>query len=605
MKRKLALALTLVMLLGSLLSVAPIAAGESEAAEATERYVPKIEYANVNYNDSLYMMFAVAPPAELAEGESVKLLVWDSRDDSLSFSYLDTVKTTIDAEAEPVTIGEQSYLLFKFDGIDITDMTNVICARPILVKDGVASSYGKLVDYSVREYVESVKGNINGVDGIEDENVIDSLDKLLSFGSLAQQFSGNDYKFLADDEVKSIYVTTIVNGLDKGTTFAGFFKSDDSQITIRAPFIDGTTVNKITDAEGNVLEDLDAYSDDLQIATPDSDIYVSAYYANAVVRNIDAASFGAGFEVNNYDDGVVGGNGLVTKSDNGYGITFKGIGSANFSGVACEPDTSSLKRMNYWHSIKTVASPDNPDDLVLQLTGLCTPAFNVEKITPADFSGIGFGDTVYPAFTFEMTLGSVNGKLPNTGKYYFRQRVSASSVDSRSYIDLHIFTVKNGDVTLASGDVVGTVPETGMRRFAITVDALTGMTYGYAEDENGVMQATCVGPLSTDQYFNARQAQHFANLADEDPSNDSTLAYYENIYSFFTKSPKLEPTWVYASGGSVIPEFENASIEIDGVDTPIKNSDGTFNMDAVKALAERDYSFLIDDFRLVMGFVYE
>ena len=52
-------------------------------------------------------------------------------------------------------------------------------------------------------------------------------------------------------------------------------------------------------------------------------------------------------------------------------------------------------------------------------------------------------------------------------------------------------------------------------------------------------------------------------------------------------------------------EYFEGTIEIDGVDTPIKNSDGTFNMDAVKALAERDYSFLIDDFRLVMGFVYD
>ena len=611
MKKNLSLVLALVMIVGALFSVIPMAEGESGASgEASSRYVPEIAYANVNYLDNIYMMFAV-PVAELGEGESLKLLAWDSRIDSIAFSYNDIIKDVIEPETEKATIGGVEHYVFKYDSLDATQMTSVICTRPVVVKNDVAISYGKLVEYSVLEYVESAKGNLEGIEGLASTDVINSLDSMLAFGALAQYYEGGDYAFYADESVSSIYVNTIVNGVNKGRAFAGFFKYvEDRQISFYAPFLDGTTVVKITDPDGKTVEDIDEYRDGFQTMPKDSDLEFNVYYENAVVRSICGEDLGPDLEVNNYTRDVVGGYSGAVTAKGDIGFSFGTVATCNFSGAACVEDTSSLKRMNYWHSIKTVYAPDDPDNLVLQFTGTCTPAFNFAPTNPIDFSGVGFGDTIYPAFTFEITIGSVNGKLPNTGKYYFRHRLKAESVDTRSYVDLHVFTVKDGEIVLASGDVVGKIPESGMRKFAISVDALTGMTYGYAEDESGEMQATCSGPLVTDKYFNARQAQHFKNLEDDDPSNDETLIFYENIYNFFTRSLKLEPTWVFASGGSVIPEFEDASIEINGVDTPItagvdENGKKIFNMDAVKALAERDYSFLLDDFRLVMGFAYE
>ena len=96
MKKNLALVLALAMLLGSLFCVAPMAEGEEDVTvEESGKYIPEIAYANVNYTDGIYMMFAVAAPTGLAENESVKLLVWESRDDSLCFSYLDTMKDVL------------------------------------------------------------------------------------------------------------------------------------------------------------------------------------------------------------------------------------------------------------------------------------------------------------------------------------------------------------------------------------------------------------------------------------------------------------------------------------------------------------------------------
>ena len=605
MKKKISLALVLVMIVGALFGVIPMAEGDSGAsAETTGRYVPEIAYANVNYVDSVYMMFAV-PVAELGEGESIELLVWDSRIESKAFSYYDIIKTVIEPETAKATIGGVEHYVFKYNGLYANDMTKNVCARPVLVKDGVALSYGKLVEYSVREYVESAKGNIYGIDGVSDESVIKSLDSMLAFGSLAQKFSSKKYSFLADEEVRSIYVTSIVNGIDKGKTFAGFFKYEEGgTATIDAPYIDGTNIEKITDADGNIVEDINEFIDGYQIEVTDANIELVVYYRNAVARSFNAEIFGEGMAVNNYDD-VVGGNNLATKDSNGYTIHFKDYGKANLSGVAATID--SYKRMNYWHSIKTVYDPDDPDNLVFMLTATNKPALQFANVTPGDFSGIGFGDTIYPAFTFEMSLGAINGKMPTTGYYYFRHRFQA---EGTNYADLNIFQIVNGEVMLAGGESVGKIPETGMRRFAITVDALTGAIYGYAEDESGAMVQTVSGEVVPQQYYINRANKHLENLADDDPTNDETLAMYENVYTFFTKSAKLEPSWQFGNGANTNAAFENSSIEINGVDAPIlagTDADGNkiFNMEAVKALAERDHSFLLDDFNLVMGYVYE
>ena len=308
-------------------------------------------------------------------------------------------------------------------------------------------------------------------------------------------------------------------------------------------------------------------------------------------------ALGVGLEVNNCDAEPVGGNGLVTKNSH-LSINIKGYGTVNLSGAACVLETVSNPRMNYWNSVKVVENPLNPDDTVFQLTATNSPAFYMTAVTPADFAGVGFGDTIYPAFTFVMTLGATGGKMPTTGYYYFRHRFAALG---QSVADLRIFKITKGVLQIADGTTVGTIPETGMRRFAISVDALTGEAYGYAENlETGAMEFVAKGKLAEHVNYTARVTAYY-----EDPVANANLAMYANVYSFFTQSTKLEPTWDFGNGPKINEEFEASSIEIDGVTVPVKNEDGTFNMDAVKAVAERDYSFLLDDFNLVMGFTYE
>ena len=612
MKKNLALILALVMIIGSLFSVVPMAEGETDSEVAdTGRYVPEIAYANVNYTDSIYMMFAVPAPAALNDGAAVKLIVWESRLDSIAFSYNDNIKDVLDAEEETITIGEQSYLVFKYKGINAAEMTKTICARPAIVSDGVATSYGELVEYSVLEYVESAKGNIDGIAGIENEETVDLLDNMLEFGSLAQKYSGNYSSYLPTDELRKIYVTTVVNGVERDRVFAGFFKYEEgTDVTLETPFLDGTTIDKITDAEGNKLEDVDIYSDGVQIEAVDEDLEIKVYYKNAVARTFNADIFGPGVNVNNYTtEFAAGANNKITHASV-TGIGFTGYGTANLSGGACSLD--SYNRMNYWHSVKTVASPVEGDDgVVFQFTATNAPCIDFNKVTASDFQGVGFGDTIYPAFTFEITLGMVDGKMPaSVGSYYFRHRLTwgkNSKGDDITWVNLYIFTVKDNKVIIYDGDnktdndvVVGEIPTTGMRKFAITLDAITGAIVCFAENESGVMEKTGETQICLSKDFLNRQAAYF-----EDPETNATLACYENLYTFFTESGKLDATFNFGAGDKVQPKFEASSIEIDGVDTPIKNEDGSFNMTAVQALAERDYSFLMDDFNLVMGFAYK
>ena len=609
MKRNLALVLVLVMLIGSLFSVIPMAEATEETPAPEVVYKPEIAYANLSYSDKIYMEFAVPAPTALEEGASVKLIVWDSREESLSFSYNDIIKHVVDAEAETVKIGESDYLVFKYDKLGAVDMTQVICARPAIVKGDKASFYGKLVEYSILEYVASAKGEIEGIAGIEDQEHLGVLGDLLDFGALAQQYLlQKEPEFYANDELHKIYVNPVVNGIAKDKVFAGFFKySEDGTITLQLPFFDGTNVVGVKDAEGNDIVDLDDTVDGIQMNAVDSDLVLTVNYQNIAIRTLNADALGPDVEAANYGDVTGGYPGMVSRNGNNGGVKLGPDVTCNLSGWASQLD--SYGRMNYWHGFRTVTDPEDPNGLVLMASGTHSPALNFTNTKASDWAGYGFGDTIYPAFTFEITLGAVNGRMPTTGTYYFRHRAPAPGVDEAAYTNLYIFSIKDGEVLLADKTVVGKIAETGMTKFAITVDALTNKIYGYCENENGEMVNTAVGEVTLDSNWVKRHEAHLKNLADNDPTNDSALASYESIFTYFTKST-LEPTWNFTiQTAKVLPEFENAEIEImvDGVPTltKIKDENGMFNMAAVKALAERDYSYLFDDFNLTLGALYE
>ena len=589
MKRNLALVISIVMLLCFVFQIAPLAATDSG-------YTPRVAYANLSYTDQLCMMFAVPIPTSTVDGATVKLLLWKSRDDSLSFSYSDPAKIVLDAGPASVRLDGVGHYIFSYSNIAADDMTAVFCVRPVIVKDDKAIAYGSLVEYSVLEYVKGAKGEIDGVAGLPTDKaaVLETLDYMLDFGAAAQKSFGKDYDYYANDELRSIYVVTDVNGTRGERSLAGFFKHEEGEyVTIASPFVDGMQVDRVFDTSGVELLDVDEYTEGIQINSVDSDLDLVVYYKNIRLKELTGEEIGIGFEVNNYEDGVIGGTpGLVVKSSHAA-IIFTGIGSANLSGGASIMDH--YGRMNYWNAIKTIQDPTDPDGVVVQMVATNTPAFYFTT-EAGSLTGAGIGDTVYPAFTLELELGAVNGKMPSIEKVYFRHRQGDSGVDNEKMVDVELFDIKEGVVTLLSnGETVGKVPETGMKRFAFTIDLLTGKVYAYAGDDSGNMQKVTECDLVLPDVFYLRQEKHIANQTDDIPWNDKTLMSYESIYNYFALS-KIETHITFGVNGV-------NSGTIDGFEA-FKSPGGRYNMAEVKALAESDYSFLLDDFAIVAGYVY-
>ena len=590
MKKNLALILALVMLIGSLFCVIPMAEGEEDggASDETAKYVPEIAYANVNYLDSITMMFAVPVPAELGEGEAVKLLFWTSRDESLAFNYKDMNKIVLSPEAELATIGGAQYYVFKYDKLNATQMLDVVCARPVVVSGEAAVAYGKLVDYSIREYVETAKGTMDGIAGLDNADALKTLDSMLNFGAAAQRSSGKRYDAYANDDLKKVYINAFVNGKEAGRVFAGFFKYEEGEeFTLAAPFFDGAQVDKVYDADGNELEDLDIYSEGIQLAMADADVEITAYYSSRAVKSLSGAALGKDFVVNNYDDGVAGGTPGFVTYNSVSAIMINGVGYLNFSKKSA-PDN------HYWASLKTIADPDDPTNDIMQFTGTHIPQFVVKLDTPLSYAGVG--DTVDPVFTIEMELGST-GVPANTGVYIIRHRVKSPLTDTQATSGVNVFKIIDGKVMLCEKGAyslnVGELPMDSLRKFAFVIDPIAEKIYAYAEDlETGEMVLSQSAAFVPDSYFMKRQAQHNANLADTDPTNDETLAAYENYYKFFLESTQEFTLHIGASKGS--GNFSDL----------VENGQFT-DMNAVKERAEHDYSFLMDNYNILVGRVYE
>ena len=574
MKRKISLLLAVVMLVSSLVGLTAVAEGEAPAYTPTE-YAPEIAYTNVAYEGGLILMFAVNAPASLQEGEKVELLFWEGFEYADAFSASDIYVTPLTAEETKVTINGAEYLVYKYDGLNAAMMTDIVYARPVFTDANGSRTYGEIVDYSVVEYVKTACGEFDGFAGLA-EDVQTLLKSLLAFGSTAQVFLGGDDAytpngFLADDALNKIWINIIRGGAIKDKVFGGFFKyEEDGYLTVRVPFLDGLRDVAVKDKDGNVLEDADIRSDGFQIPATNADVEICVEY--------DTISLG-GFNGNDVEVGYY----LSNETTVSYSKILGGKSSANLSGLACTKDGAN--RMNYWHSIEVVKDPTDETNQVIKISASNQPALTAANTNAATFAGTGFGDTVAPVITLEFELGSVNGNPVNAGRFYFRNR--NASAPNGKWFDFAIFNVANSEVKLASGTVVGSVAEAGMTKFAIVISA-QGTVVAYAENAEGVMVKTVEEPLVLP---------------------GGLLDVYANVTDFFVATTgqygTLEPTWVLSNGASVQGELENASVNIEGVETPLKDANGNFNLVAVRKYVEDNMSYYLDNFKICVGDAYK
>lgn len=317
---------------------------------------------------------------------------------------------------------------------------------------------------------------------------------------------------------------------------------------------------------------------------------VIIYYGNTALGTIArlyAEDYGPQMSVNNIDGSeVVGGNGYVVKNSvtdvrltTGY--------SYNMSAPACL--SSGYGITSYYSGAKIVDDPTSSDNKALMITATNHSSLQFSQIKTDELVASGFGGADSSVFTLEVTLGSVNGVAPSGIQSYIRHRLKPenSDVDASYFCDLRIFKIDGGELLLADGTSVGKIPESGMRRFTITIDTQSGRICGYAGGASGMVETTADALIAASYNFKSRQDAYLA-----DPESNSDLACYKNLYTFFTEAGKLEHSF-YKSASVDSAEFESAAIELDGVMTKVKNDDGSFNLTAVQALAERECSLLL------------
>ena len=543
MKKNLALVLALVMLMGTIFSVIPVAAASDASAYAS--YEPKVSYANINYSDKLYMMFAVPAPASLNAGDSVNLLVWNGVA-SEAYSLKDQNAELLSAGEEKVTIGEAQYLVFTYAGLTAADMTKIISARPIIVntweetvkieiapaekneagevikeavyeekiethKDAVV--YGDVVEYSVLEYVATAKGEFGG-EALADD-VLAMLDSMLVFGGLAQKYSTGSYDFLADDELGKIWYTPVINGVAGEKVFGGFFKKGADFATVEAPHLDDYAFVAFADAEGNVLYDADGLADngDQVFAPVDGDLELVANYGPKIMVSA------------NPNDAID--RKVLTRYDLGTGNNF----NHNIGGLAFQAGSGPDGEGDFqFFSLSVVQDPysDDPAENTYRIASNCSHMIalgnstNDWKFSMKPSAVPGFNDTTAAIATIDFTIArGPDGEMPPTGRISLRSNTNKNISVIGNFNSDGYFLLRNDNPEtpdIIENTVCPTpVAETGYTRYCLIVDFINEIVYVYAAaDASGELvyqaQSHNIEHYTTGTHHNAKWIDIAATL---------------------------------------------------------------------------------------------
>lgn len=621
MKKNLALILALVMLLGSLFSVMSMAeATEDTTPPAVDEtpeenvpagpYKPEIAYANLNYSDKMYMMFAVPACADLPEGAKVELIVWDSIDAYVTFTYKDAVGSEstaavadlLTANAEKTSIGGKEYFVFAYDALTAERMTDVVYARPVITLADGKRVYGEVISYSIVEYVVAAKGGFEGIAALEDQAHVAVLDSMLNFGALAQDYLGDGSAYLpggfyANDDLAKLWIIPVFDGVEGEPVFGGFFKAgEETYATLNTLNYDYYNAAGWLKADGSAVTDEDDDQDNgLQIAVNSTeDVSVKLLFKRKGIINTDVNSQG---EV--YFSSLE-----ITKNATQYGIgEFSFNPSYSYTGMPGAVDA--YQKKNGFHSFGIIDDPYNSGEKVYRWTASHMSALYFDPVrgTYASLGSdvSGFDDTLDTSFTFEVELGrNANGELIGTGNFRIRADSPNPNTGKNAQVNMIIFCVRSsGEVVMAAnnavdtknGIVIGTVPETGYGKFAITVDFSDGAMKAYAKGEDGEM--TLVGESTICH-------------GDFNLYKDAGVAGYTSLLDW-VKVAQKKIEWFGAANELTAEEAaELADLDGDGVgETPIVDEAGVVNAAALAQITEKHNSLLIKSMKIVAGDLYE
>ena len=593
MKKNLALVLALVMLMGTIFSVIPVAAAEDTAPAS---YEPEISYANINYSDKLYLMFAVpAPATDLGDSAEIELLVWANKGDSEAFSYNDVNKTVVSAEVEKATIGGAEYLVFKYAGLTAADMTSIIVARPVVINTTgdvtTVVKYGDIIEYSVLEYVATAKGEFGATALSED--VLAMLDAMLDFGGIAQKFSARSYDFFADDELSKIWYVPVINGAEGERVFGGFFKKGAELAVVSAPYFADYAFISFIDAEGNALYDIDGSVDNgtqMLVAgegalplDENGDLVIKASYGPHYMAKADPnnALFTS---INQWENGS-GQN--YSAAQGGLGFAPGNlIGDVSYSALDLVDDPYAEGEKAY----RVCGNTNYSVGLGLSINDWKS-SFKMNGIP-------GFNDTIAPIATIDFTIArGPDGQVPTTGYLRIRNRDSNAMTNIGHLSIDGTFMLFDGEDGKTKISLPTKVAEKGWTRYVLVLDLASEVIYAYAGDVGGelVYQAQTSTPYRTGAHATAEK------WTDYMCSDDVRIEWMGGgNRNNFTEAEKAGGLLADLDGDGV-GETSMYKLNEDGTPVLDENGNKEINKNAVKYCFEKYTSMYIKSFCTYVG----
>lgn len=212
MKRKILSVLLLVFTIALAFSVV------SFASESESEIGLNIEGANLSFEDSVYVIYAVSH--EGIDADAVQMLFWTSpkasEDDyKIGSESYSGVATDISA-----TLSGSSCKVFKNDKLRAKNMTDYVYARAY-AKVGDVEYYSEVSKYSILQYAYNMLGKTaEPSDSAAFKNMLSSM---LQYGADAQTYFGHATSRLADADFYQINVVggTLSDGFAKGLYTAG------------------------------------------------------------------------------------------------------------------------------------------------------------------------------------------------------------------------------------------------------------------------------------------------------------------------------------------------------------------------------------------------
>jgi len=170
---------------------------------------------NVSYSSETYMMFAVNNTNFDANENNIKMLFWNSLQDSYTKGTESYEVTT----SGTTTINGTTCYIYKSNGLAPKELTDNIYARAYAEVDGEII-YSDVIKYSVLEYYYEMKEA-----GTMGTNLANLLDGLMNYGALAQLNFNYNTSRLAN---ATYYKVNVVNGVLQDGFTSGRYQTTET-----------------------------------------------------------------------------------------------------------------------------------------------------------------------------------------------------------------------------------------------------------------------------------------------------------------------------------------------------------------------------------------